>query len=88
MIANFPTDKHDGEQLRFELERIAKECPTFVEWLAVCKAETEDALCTLTGEQLVRQTGAFDALRQIYGIVTNPPPREAQASANPTGMMM
>lgn len=88
MIANFPIDGHDGQQLRFDLERIRKECPTFVAWLAQSVEDTIDNMCQTDGSFLVRQTGELNALRKISGIIANPPQAEASANASTAGMVM
>lgn len=88
MIAQFPTVERDFLQLKFNLERIGQTCPDFVKWLERSIEDTIDATCGMSGDALLRQTGALRDLRAILSAVNNPPemPEAGKATGRAIGM--
>lgn len=88
MTAQFPTGERDFLQLKFNLERIGQTCPEFVKWLERSVEETIEATCGLSGDALLRQTGALRDLRTILSAVRNPPemPEAGKATGMAVGM--
>ena len=86
MLSNIETTPEDTYQLKNDFERVRKECPRFMAWLAKSVNETADVLCGASGDIHWKQVGAFETLREIYGTVTHPPEAGALADAEPSGL--
>ena len=87
MTADFPTDKTEAFQLSNECERIRKECPRFMAWLAKGVADTADTVCGSDGSAHWKHVGEFETLRQIYATITNPPKPDDTANSDGAGMV-
>lgn len=74
MTADFPKDPTEARNLMYSLERIRKECPSFIAWLEKSIEETVDIITdTQSIDMRAKQSGALKDLLAISRLIANPP---------------
>jgi hypothetical protein len=80
VIASTPQERDEGIRFVGECEKVMRDCPRIVAWLAACVKETVAATSAMEGPALYRECGARRDMQTILDTIAKPPtPSEGKA---------